>query len=55
MNTCDGCRHMTTKFLGDGTRLYGCEFHGGLVTGERGIDSDPKYDEPIRCERYEVR
>jgi hypothetical protein len=53
--TCDGCRYMTSQALGCGSTQYGCELHPGLCTGDRGIDSDPKYDEPLRCEKYEVR
>ena len=53
--TCDGCKHLTSNFLGDGSTSYGCDRYPGLCIGDRGMNSNPKYDEPIRCERYEVR
>ena len=53
--TCDGCRRLTVNFLGDGSREYGCEHYPRLCIGDRGIDSNPKYDEPLRCEKYEGR
>ena len=52
-HTCDGCKHLTSNFLGDGSTSYGCDRYPGLCIGDRGMNSNPKYDEPIRCERYE--
>ena len=51
--TCDGCKHLIPNSLGDGSTSYGCEYHPGLCIGDRGLHSNPKYDEPKRCERYE--
>lgn len=43
--TCFGCRFLRMKFWADGSETYGCEFLGGIVTGDE--DRDPK-----SCEKY---
>lgn len=49
--TCYGCKHLTSSYFCDGTTYYGCDMHGGIVTGEHGMDCD---DDPIRCKQYET-
>jgi len=47
---CYGCRHLTSRWLGDGSTQYGCGLNPGLVLGTTSAFDD---DEPIRCKRYE--
>ena len=49
-NTCYGCKHLTSKWWGDGSTAYGCALCPGLVKGVVGAFDD---DEPIRCEEFE--
>jgi len=47
---CYGCKYITSMFLGDGSREYGCSLSPGLVTGNKGLCED---DDPKACDRYE--
>jgi len=55
IETCDGCKKLTSKHLGDCTIEYVCKDYPGLCIGDRGLNSNPKYDEPIRCKKYDPR
>ncbi len=48
--TCFGCKHMTSVFLGDGGKSYGCKLFPGLVTGC--LEPMGYKDEPKACENY---
>ena len=50
--TCFGCKHISSKWYGDGTTIYGCKLCPGLCTGEHSAFSDED-DEPKRCDKYE--
>jgi len=47
---CYGCKHLRSRWFGDGTMQYGCALTPGLVLGSV---SAFEQDEPHSCEEYQ--